>query len=272
MGKPQSAALSKVPLSFGLVTFPVDLMPAAKSRNAKATGTSFTNVCPTCAEAHPLHQAYMCDADEAHGPFSAGDAAKALKLADGSLQRLTDDQVAALKVAGASGANLRGAEMHAFPADQVERYTVRLGTGYWLRPQEGSEAAYALMMQVIGERTDVAFLTEVTVKQVTKLYRARSERGVIMLYELARPEEVYQPEPVDTPVDERMLQAADALVDALTDTFDPAEYRNRRAERFEALRAELSPEVPTPISSARSVADDLLAVLQASVEAAKQAA
>jgi non-homologous end joining protein Ku len=261
------ATLKNVNITFGSLSLPVDLIPAVVSKATKSKNISLALVCPICEMPHRLKQTYTCDAG--HGPFATGDADRGIE-AGGELTRLTPDQVAEYRTeAETESSHLT--QLHVYPCTEVESHTVSRGVTYRLRPGKGADKAYGLLLQTVSANPGTAFLCEIAIRNVTKLYRAIEDVGTITLVELARPEEVYTPPVVEVSIDERLSETANMLVSLLLEDFDPEQFSDRRAERLAQIRQTVAPLAALPTQDARSTADDLLAVLERSIAAAKAA-
>jgi non-homologous end joining protein Ku len=261
------ATMSNVTVAFGLVSFPVDLMPATASKRAKARTASTTLVCPTCNDAgelRPLKQRYLCEHDSDHGPFGRSDAATAIEI-DGVLQAAATEAVAEVMATDTE----RGAiELTVHPADQVEAHTFTAGNIYRLRPK-GNEAHYGLVAELARNR-EIAFLCEVSNKGATLLYRLIERDGVLVLTELVRPDRINETEVLpDVSFDPKLLATGEALVSSLSEPFEPAAFIDRRRARLEAMAANLkSSEPESTDTSVTDTATDLLELLRRSVDAA----
>jgi non-homologous end joining protein Ku len=257
---------SNVTVSFGLVSFPVDLVPAVVSKQAKATRASTAKICPVCKEAGGLHrvrQQYVCGHDAEHGPFGQSGVATAL-VVDGELSLPSDDVVAEL--AEVSGVR-EVIELTVHPAGEVEQHTLATGNIYRLRPV-GNEAHYGLVLE-LARNPQVAFVCEVTNKGATKLYRLVTHLGALMLTELARPDQLQPAEPVgDVGFDERLLATGESLVANMVMPFEPDQYLDRRHQRLAALAEQAASVVSIEPGSVADVAGNLLELLRRSVDAA----
>lgn len=254
------ATASNVTVSLGLVSFPVDVVPATRS---KASEVSTKMVCPLCApdKLSAVEQRYHCSHDSAHGPFTQGELSRAL-VVGGEMRPVTAEDLAEI-----NGARSTGVELTVHPAVQVEAHTMPSGNIYRLRPK-GAADHYGLMLELVRD-TGVAFLAEFTNKGASRLYRLVARHDVLVLTELVRPSEFHEPEPVEARCDGRLLPTARMLVDSLLDEFDPESFVDRRRERLVALAAECAPVEELPVKRpAASVADELMEQLRRSVEAA----
>lgn len=260
--------ISKVTVAFGLVSFPVDLLPATISKASKAAVASTSLVCPTCKAAgvdHKLKQQYACPHDASHGPFLKGDAARSAVI-DGVMRPLDTATVDEIRQPHVE----RGViELTLHPAAQVEEHTLTSGNIYRMRPK-GNEAHYGLVLELVARNPEVAFLCEVTNKGSTLLYRMVAHAGVLTLFEVVRPDRIHEPEPIEVSFDPKLLTTGQALVDSLVEPFDPAAFVDRRQARLEALAAKYRALEPEPVdrSDAADTATDLLELLRRSVDAA----
>lgn len=260
--------MSNVTVSFGLVSFPVDLMPATTSKASKAKAASTTLICPTCnadGRVHPLKQRYLCEHDNSHGPFGKADAATAVQI-DGELSPAPADAMAEVKRPDTE----RGVvELTVHPADGVEAHTFTSGNIYRLRPR-GNEAHYGLVAE-LARNHDIAFICEVTNKGTTLLYRLVERDGVLILTELVRPDRITDAETLpDVSFDPKLLATGESLVSTLSEPFEPAAFADRRKARLEALAASFQAQESTESTeeSAADTATDLLELLRRSVDAA----
>lgn len=266
------ATSSNVTVSFGLISFPVDLVAATKSKQAKAKSASTAMICPTCEHDKtlltegknlvPLHQAFVC---ETHGSFAKGDAGTAL-VVDGEMRPVSVEAVVEAKKADGVRDVI---ELTVHPADEVEAHTFPSGNIYRLRPK-GNEAHYGLVLE-LARNASVAFICEVTNKGATMLYRLVERDGVLVLTELVRPDRITEAEPMpDVSFDTKLLATGQSLVEVLCEPFDPAAWADRRKARLEALADQVRTQAPAPArdSSAVDAASDLLDLLRRSVDAA----
>jgi hypothetical protein len=264
------AILSDVTVSFGLLSFSVDVLPAHRSKSARSEDrVSAVSVCPACETAHKLTQRLHCPVSPSHGPFVAGEVDKALVGPDGELHKVDPDAVAAAKVADVE---TRTIALCVSPAEQVEAATMPSGSIYRLRlrkPTKATEQAYALVMELIANR-EVAFICEMTLKTATKLYRVITRDGMLTMTELVRPEEFHPAEPVTVPCDPRLVETGTVLVHQMLDAFDAEAWRDRSADRLAELRDQVAGFAPVTAAPSlaeqiEDTADQLLAKLQQSV-------
>jgi DNA end-binding protein Ku len=144
---------------------------------------------------------------------------------------------------------------------------------YYLEPKQEGAKAYALLMRVLREK-GLAGLAKIAIRNKEQLCALRPQDSTLVLETLYYPDEIRLEKGAEEPkteVSDREMQMALALVDVLSDSFDPSkyhdEYRNALIELIEAKRK--GQEVVAPAAPAGKVVD-LMAALRESVEAAKK--
>ena len=152
-------------------------------------------------------------------------------------------------------------------------------SAYYVAP-DGNPKPYVLLARAMEEQGKVAIGRFVMRnKQYTAAIRA--SQGRLMLSTLAYADEVITPESIDelagledVEVSPREVQMAEALVESLTDEFQPEkyhdDYREQVLELIEKKAAGEEFEVPE-VAAEKPKIVDLMAALEASVEAAKAA-
>lgn len=259
------ASLAGVTVSCGVISFDVDLVPASKKNADKraANSPSLTRVCPQCVDAIRIKQVLMCE--EGHGPLSQNDLEYATTV-DDELVRVDPDEVAEAKI---PTVDARSVAFAVFRADEVERATLPSGNIYRMRlpakPSRATLQAYALMLDLVAD-TDLAFLAELVIKGVSKLYRGIARDGMITLTELLRPSLFHEPDGADVENNGSMTAAARAMIAEMVTTFDPTEWESAAERRLQALQAAAEAgedaKEPTTVPPATAAAEDLLTLLR----------
>lgn len=264
--KAQRAIASDVSLQiFGTVFLPVDIVPARRSDEVK-----LEMVCPSCEDAHKLSQRYLCNEDPDHGPFTSGTAHRAVNV-DGQLRKVTEAEIEEMKrpeiPAGA-------AVVRVFPADQVEDATMAAGSVYRIRPRVGAEA-YALIVELVSStalRKDnrLAFCCELTIRNVTKLYRIIARDGILTLVELIRPGEFHDMElPLPSFEAKLLPQIVERCDNDFLEQFDAEAFTDARRDRAAHLlevKRDPNAEAPAPVvTKPVDQTASLMAMLEASI-------
>lgn len=146
---------------------------------------------------------------------------------------LSDDEVGEIEqIKGQYKDNLN---LKVHPAEQLDRAPLG-GRQYYLNvSSSGGSKAYALIASLVERRSDVAFVGEFAVKGSPAVFRLLSQGGVLILQELARPEQVREAPQVDGTFADSELELAARLVDALTTPYVPAEYADKAAIKASEL-------------------------------------
>lgn len=270
MGKGPRKYSSDVTISFGLVTLTGSIYPLA----SKEKEASFKTACPTCAAddiASRMTQGYTCTADPSHGPFAVGECARCQEVGD-NLVLVSAEEVEQVRgVEEGTGSALR---LRVHPAAQVNRKAWPTGNSYWFDPNKGSEQSYGLLSDLAGE-PDFAFTGTMVLRKQEKFFRiVRAEFGLV-LEELFRPEQVHDFVMPDTGYNGELIAMALELVERQMTDFDPSDYRStvgdRMAEMLAAKDGDGTPDTAKPTKSKASPANDLAALLQASITASEEA-
>lgn len=159
------------------------------------------------------------------------------------------------------------------PADQID--PVFYGKPYHLAPQDGAEAAYALLVKAL-EKSGRVGVGRVSLRQREQLVSVRPVDGVLRMQimrfadELVAADKLDVAEPSKAP-GKREVDMAGMLVETLAASFDPDRYEDTYRERvLEVVRAKErgeEPDLAEPEPAEQS--DDLMAALEASLKAAK---
>ena len=256
-------------VSFGLVSIPVRLYPAAAPREVAFRQVhtddggriSFRRVCTACGRDVPY----------------AG-VARGFELPDGDLVVLSDEDLASLPRERSHRIDVlsftSGRDIDPMLADR----------GYYLEPAASGARAYRVLATALQRAGQVAVAT-VTLRQRETLAQLRARDGVLVLQTLLWPDEVRDADfPVldedrgvrDDELDEELAAAA-SLIDAMTAPFDPAAHHDRYpAELADLVQAKVSGRHPggpvpddDPGESARAQEPDLAGALRASLDLAR---
>lgn len=150
---------------------------------------------------------------------------------------------------------------------------------YYLAPDKGGAKAYMLLVQAMTEANKVA-IGRLVMRTKQYLCAIRPVDGVLCLETMLFADEVVQPadldvaSPEDVEVSDRELAMARQLIESLASEFDPTKYRDEYRDRVLELierKAEGQEIVAQPAAEAPAKVVDLMAALEASLAAAKQA-
>jgi DNA end-binding protein Ku len=254
-------AIWKGAVSFGLVSVPVKLYAATESHDV-----SFRQV--HAKDGGRIRYQRICSLDGEEVPFA--DIAKGFETEDGEMVILTEEDLAELP-----STSSREISVEKFvPSDQID--PMLFEKSYYLEPEKTGAKPYALLRQALLDADRMAIVT-VALRQRTTPAVLRVRDDVIVMQTMMWPDEIRTPDfTVEAGgVKPAEVKMAKMLVETLAGDYDPAEFEDDYAGAVEAVvKAKIEGgEVTRTETSTKSAGEvvDLLAALQQSVEAAKQA-
>ncbi len=147
---------------------------------------------------------------------------------------------------------------------------------YYLVPDRRAEKPYALLAQSL-EKANKVGIAKFVMRTKEYLAAVRSSRGVLVLSTLLYGDEVIALETLEVPgleteLSERELKMAEALIESLTEKFDPERHQDTYREKVLDLiaRKDDGQEIVVQAEAeAPAKVEDLMAALEASVQAAR---
>jgi len=260
-------AMWKGAIQFGLVTIPIRLYLATESK-----GISFNML--HGPDLSRIQMKIWCPADEA--VISRGDTVRGYEWAPDRYVVITDEDLEAVPLK-----TVRAIEIEQFVQrdEEAGEGPVRFAKqAYYVEPEKIGQKAFVLLKTVLAEKGLTA-ICKVVIKDREALARLDPFADTMLLTTLHWPDEIRAVGELDLP-DEEQFQFRPAekamaaqLIDAMTGEFDAAQYRD---EYREALLGVIEAKVDGRLVEAPAAAPetnliDLMAALQASVEAAKEA-
>lgn len=249
-------------ISFGMVNIPVQLAPAVRSKDV-----SFRTLHAKCKT--PLREKRwcpVCDREVANDELARG-----FQYAKDRYVVLGEDELDALPVA-----SKHTIALDAFvKEDEID--PVYFEKTYFLEPEEGGLKGYGLLLTALKERGLVA-IAKVALQRKERLCALRPFGEGMALDTLHYADEVRladQPDPPKALVTKKELDVALSFIEALTEPFEPEEYKDEYRESVLALiQAKLDDKDPKAIAREAKPdkptgGDDLLDALKASVAAVK---
>ncbi|MFE9818201.1 Ku protein [Streptomyces sp. NPDC005773] len=250
-------------ISFGLVSIPIKLVNATENHSI-----SFRQI--HVADGGRIRYRKVCELDGEE--VTASDIGKAYEDADGSMIPITDEDLGSLPLPTA-----KTIEIVAFvPADSID--PLQMDAAYYLSAN-GVPAAkpYTLLREALKRSQKVA-LAKYALRGRERLGMLRVVDDVIAMHGLLWPDEIRAPEGVapesDVSVRDAELDLADALMDTLGEVDMESLHDDYREAVEELIAAKASGEVleqPESGGSGGGKVIDLLAALESSVRAAKEA-
>lgn len=251
---PKSVASNVMFTFMGVSTLPVNLLPGKKSDPKE-----LRVVCPTCEAAHPLKQQYACEVDAKHGPFAVADAHRAIEV-DKVLHKVTTDQIDVLKQ---TDVPTGVADVKFFNAADVEAHTIAAGNIYRVQPKANPDL-YALYVELVQSSPELAFICELTMRNVQKMYRIVARDGILTLLELIRPGMFNDVRIEVGECDHDMLERLRGFALASVETFDPEAWKNKTIKSIAQLKKDVvDPNAPKPEPVETKRANEPMAALEA---------
>jgi DNA end-binding protein Ku len=252
-------------ISFGLVNIPVKLYSATSSKTVRfhqldsETGSR-------------IRQQRVNEATGEEVPYER--IVKGYELASGHHVLITDEELASLDPKASRTIDL----LEFVPEESIN--SLYYDSAYYLGPDPAAVKPYALLLKAIGEAGKVG-IAKFVMRGKEYLCALRSDDGVLVLNTMRYADEVREHEEVPDidVIDEVDVSAAEVkmakqLIESLDAEFDAARYHDEYREKvLELISAKErgediveAPEAPEPDKVV-----DLMAALQASVAAAKEA-
>jgi len=249
-------------ISFGLVHVPVKMFTATEDKDIhlrmihKPCGTpiSYSRTCPHCQK----------DAEWE-------EIAKGYEYEKGRFVLFDGDELDAIKPE-----NTRAIQILDF-VDLTEIDPVYFQKAYYLSPDQAGAGAYNLLLEAMRQSGKIG-IAKVAIRSKSSLAAIRAVENCICMETMYYPDEIRPLQlvpnlPARTTVNERELAMARMLIDQLSTPFEPEKYTDDyRTALQEAIQRKISgqgTDVVTAPAAERTNVIDLMAALQASLEAVK---
>jgi DNA end-binding protein Ku len=245
-------------ISFGLVSIPVKLFAATRSR-----AVSFNLL--HAKDQSRIQQRIYCPVDDAI--IERSELVRGFEVEKGRYVTFTDDELKTLEAR-----NEHAIEITEFlPLDKVD--PVFFEQSYYLSSEPNAAKAYRLLADAMMQSGRVA-LGRYTMRGKEHLVLIRPFEKGLMLHTVYYSDEVRPAEGVEQaanePVKEAELTLAKRLIDELTEkSFDPSKYHDQYRERvLEAAQQKVAGQqvTETQAEPRRGQVIDLMAALKASLE------
>src|SRR6266550_4617623 len=245
-------------ISFGLVSVPVKMITATESKELKFHFLHKDDLTPIGYDKVRKDTGEHVDPEEVVRGF---------EIEQGRYVELTDEDIDRLDIELTHSIDI----CDFVDLDEIDPIYFR--KAYYLLPQDGAEKPYRLLVEAL-EQTGKVAIAKVVIRKKQHLAALRPYEGLLLLETMYFADEVRKPESVDTKGELRKaeVEMAKALVDNLSDRFDPSKYDDTyRKELLELLRAKAETGV---IPERRDDGDegevvDLMQALRESVERTK---
>ncbi len=248
-------------VSFGLVSIPVRLVSATEERDL-----TFHQV--RASDGSRVRYRRVAEADGQEVPYA--EIAKSYTTPDGREVVLTDDDLAAVKIASS-----RTVELIGF-VDAAAIDPISLAKSYFAEPAADDRKPYALLRDALIA-TDRVAVVKIAMRSRERLAVLRPRDDVLVLQTMLWPDEVRTPDfatDAGSSVRPQELQMAESYIDALSGELDLSEqsdqYRQALLELVAAKAEGIEPTADTDEDEESGGAQvvDLVEALRRSVEAA----
>lgn len=251
-------------IQFGLVTIPVKLYTATESDYA----IRFNMLHET--DLSRIQMKVWCPEDDK--VISRGETVKGYEYAPGQYVVIDDSDLDKVPLK-----TVRSIEIEQFaPRDDTTRQHAQFTKqAYYIEPDKIGRKAFYLLRQVLAEK-ELTAICKVVIRDREALAALDPFEGTMLLTTLHWPDEIRSTKELDLPEESfdfkpAELKMAEQLVEAMTDAFDPARFKD---EYREALMSVIQAKIdgvevaePEPVEESANLVD-LMKLLQASVKAA----
>lgn len=253
-------AMWKGTISFGLVSIPVGMFPATEEKTLRFNQLH--------DEDHGrIKYKRVCAIDDEEVPFEH--IVKGYEYEKDKYVVLEDEDMAAVPIQ--SG---RAIDIVQF-VDREDIDPIYFQKTYYLVPEETGVKAYTLLRQAMAADGRVA-VAKVALREKERLCTLRFKDDVLVLETMFWPDEIRASEfeVLDKNVDARPqeVQMAKGLIENLTDSFDPAQFKDEYREALLGIvdKKVAGEEIEVMAEAEPTKVVDLMEALKASVEATKK--
>ncbi|WP_206789818.1 Ku protein [Amycolatopsis sp. MtRt-6] len=256
-------AMWKGSVSFGLVSIPIQLYAATENKNVSLRQVHE-------ADGGRIQYKRFCTIDGQEVPYA--EIAKGYELPDGEMVVITDAEMAELPLSTQRTIDV----LEFVPLESID--PIQYDRTYYLEPQKNAVKPYVVLRDALHKSSQVA-IAKVAVRQRESMAVLRVHADVLVMTTMLWPDEVREPDfPFlrdDPPqIRPQELTMAGSLIDSLAEpVFEPEKYHDHYREALEQMiEAKVAGDETTKPAAVTAKADvvDLMAALQASVDAAKK--
>ncbi|WP_086846155.1 Ku protein [Amycolatopsis kentuckyensis] len=256
-------AMWKGSVSFGLVSIPIQMYAATENKNVSLRQVHE-------ADGGRIQYKRFCTIDGQEVPYA--EIAKGYELPDGEMVVITDAEMAELPLTTQRTIDV----LEFVPLESID--PIQYDRTYYLEPQKNAVKPYVVLRDALHKSSQVA-IAKVAVRQRESMAVLRVHADVLVMTTMLWPDEVREPDfPFlrdDPPqIRPQELTMAGSLIDSLAEpVFEPEKYHDHYREALEEMiEAKVAGDETTKPAAVTAKADvvDLMAALQASVDAAKK--
>lgn len=253
-------------ISFGLVSIPVKLYSAVSRKTVR-----FHQVDTRTGARVKQKRVSAADGSE----VAWDDIAKGYEQADGEYVLLTDSDLSALDAKAT-----KTIEIEQF-VDLAEIDPIMYDAPYNVVPDPSTPKPYALLLEAMEESGKVA-IARFVMRTKEHICALRPLDGRLVLSTMVYPDEVNDPAEyealeavADVSISDKERKVAEALIESLTEPFEPSEYRDEYREKVLDLIEARASGATEIVEAAPEEEDekvvDIMAALEASIAEAKKA-
>jgi len=248
-------------ISFGLVNVPVKMVTAVSQKDVRFNqlhGKDHSRI----------NQKRVCALDGEEVPFE--EIVKGYEVRPGTYVIIEPEELDGLDPVATHTIDI----LEFVDLDQID--PVYFDKPYYLVPDHRAEKPYALLAQAL-EKSGKVGIAKFVMRSKEYLAAVRSTQGTLVISTLLYGDEVVPIETLEVPgieteLSERELKMAEALIESLTEKFDPDRHSDAYREKVMDLIArkdEGQEIVAQPEAEPAAKVEDLMAALEASVQAAR---
>lgn len=194
---------------------------------------------------------------------------KGREIAEGVFATVNAEDIATAQVSEDMKINM---DLTTHAVEDMEGTVLPGGKTYFLKPRKGDEAIYALFLAMVQASPHLAYVTQWASRSKPAMYRLVPFGSTLTVQQIAWPTSLREAPTVDAPINEAELEQALKLANAAVSPYDPASYKDTRAEQLRAYIAAAEGvegadvAVAAPVA-AKPASGGLAAMLQASLDA-----
>lgn len=247
-------------LSFGLVNIPVRLYSAT-------SGTDLDLTMLHKKDLSPIRYARICRADGKEIPYE--DIVKGYEYRKGDYVILTEDDFKKANVE-----KTKAIEIQEF-VKESEIDPIYFEKPYFLEPEKGAEKAYALLRESLRKSKKIG-IAKFVLRNREHLAAVKPSDDVLVLEQMRFDTEIRKPEELNLPdakkAGNKEIQIALALIEQLTEHFDPKAYKDTYTDELKKVidaKAKGKPVKAKGKEPKATEVADIMAMLKKSLEKEK---
>jgi DNA end-binding protein Ku len=244
-------------LSFGLVNIPIKLYSATGGTELEFDMLHKTDL-------SPIRYMRVCRADGKEIPYQ--DIVKGYEYQKGDYVILTDEDFKKANVRKTKSIDI----VDFVDKDEID--VVYFEKPYYLEPDKGAAKPYALLREALKKSNKVA-VAKFVLRNREHLAIVKPDEKVLVLNQMRFQNELRSPSELTLPkedeADEKEVKMALALIDQLTEHFDPKKHKDSYTAELKEMiadKAKGKPLKPKGEAPEPTKVPDLMAVLKASLE------